>query len=112
MLVFPIVTRKPWGFAILLLNIFLPSSGTFMAAGNAEDKKLMVWGILQLLTLFIGVGVIWSWLTGIMIFMRSEPALDASESPVKAAPTNTAAANQTATKPARKSTKKTGKATA
>lgn len=70
---FPIVTRKPWGLAIMILNFLLPSSGTFMAAGNAEDKRLMVWGILQVLTLFLGIGVLWAWFTGVMIYVRSEP---------------------------------------
>ncbi len=73
---FPIVTRKPWGLAILILNFILPSSGTFIAAGNAEDKRLLVWGILQVLTSFILIGVLWSWITGIMIFARSEAPLE------------------------------------
>lgn len=73
----PIVTRKPWGIVCLVLNILLPGTGTLVAAGNQEDKKYLVFGIVQLLTALIVVGVLWSIVTGIMIFVKSEPPVDA-----------------------------------
>ncbi len=72
----PIVTRKPWGIACLVLNIFLPGTGTLVAAGNQEDKKYLIIGIAQILTTLIIVGALWSIVTGIMIFVKSEPPVD------------------------------------
>ncbi len=72
----PIVTRKPWGLACLVLNIFLPGSGTFVAAGNQENLRYMVYAILQALTFWMLVGWVWSIVTGVMIYMRSEPPVE------------------------------------
>lgn len=73
----PIVTRKPWGIVCLVLNILLPGTGTLVAAGNQEDKKYLIFGIVQLLTALIVVGFLWSIVTGVMIFVKSEPPVDA-----------------------------------
>ncbi len=77
----PIVTRKPWGVACLVLSIFFPGSGALIAAGNAENTKWLVIGILQGVTAFMLVGFVWSWVTGVMIFMKSEPPVEGIEIP-------------------------------
>ncbi len=77
----PIVTRKPWGIACLVLSIFFPGSGALIAAGNAENKKWLVIGILQGVTALIIIGFPWSWVTGVMIFLKSEPPVEGVEIP-------------------------------
>lgn len=72
----PIVTRQPWGLACLILNILLPGSGTFVAAGNQENMRYMVYAILQVLTFWAVVGWVWSVVTGILIYVRSEAPVD------------------------------------
>ncbi len=68
----PIVTRKPWGIICLVLNIFLPGTGTMVAAGNQEDKTYLIFGVIQLLTSILLIGFLWSIVTGVLIFMKSE----------------------------------------
>lgn len=81
----PIVTRRPWGLAILVLNVLLPGSGTFLAAGNQEDMRYMVYAILQVLTFLVIVGWVWSIVTGIMIYVKSEPPVDVEKAAKTAA---------------------------
>ena len=68
----PIVDRKPWGIICLVMNVFFPGTGSLIAAGNMEDIRTFVFGILQMLLTLILIGWLWSIIWGILIFVRSE----------------------------------------
>lgn len=76
----PIVTRKPWGIVILVLNCIpwpgFTGVGTLMAGANQEDQRYLITGAIQtaLAASFLGLIVAWPWsvVSGIRIFLRSE----------------------------------------
>lgn len=67
----PIVRRKPWGIICLIMN-FLPIGGigTMMAASNQENTRWFTYGVIQMVGIFILLP--WSWVSGILIFIKSE----------------------------------------
>ncbi len=67
----PSIKRKPWGIIVLVMNIFLPGSGTMIAAGNMEETRLFVHGLLQALLSIFLVGILWSWIWGVLLFIKS-----------------------------------------
>lgn len=68
----PVVRRKPWGIICLVMNIFLPGTGTMMAASNQEVPRYFVFGLLQLLLFWTVVGWVWSIVVGVLIFVKAE----------------------------------------
>lgn len=74
-MVTPIVTRKPWGIVCLVMNILLPGTGSMIAGGNQEDIRYYVYGVVQLLLAWTLVAWAWSIVLGVLIFLKSEPAV-------------------------------------
>jgi uncharacterized membrane protein YqaE (UPF0057 family) len=64
---------KGLGIILLILNIFFPPIGTFLlgCVGNGCRPKQLLVGILQLLTLGILIGWIWSVWWGILIMEKT-----------------------------------------
>jgi hypothetical protein len=71
----PVVRRKPWGIICLVMSI-IPGVGTMMAASNQENVRWFWSGLAQLvLSLTIvgaAIGVPWSIISGVLIFVKSE----------------------------------------
>ncbi len=68
----PIVRRKPWGIICLVMNIFLPGTGTMMAGSNQENVRYYVYGVLQLLLFWTVAAYVWSVVVGVLILVKSE----------------------------------------
>ena len=68
----PVVPRKPWGVICLVMNILLPGTGTMIAAGNQENTKYFVYGLVQLLTFWTLVTWAWSVVVGVLVLLKSE----------------------------------------
>ncbi|MGB1585480.1 MAG: hypothetical protein ACPHID_00345 [Thermoplasmatota archaeon] len=68
----PVVRRKPWGIICLLMNVFVPGTGTMMAASNQEVPRYFLFGLIQLLTFWTVISYVWSVVMGVLIFVKSE----------------------------------------
>jgi hypothetical protein len=68
----PVVTRKPWGIICLVMNVILPGTGTMIAAGNQEDVKHWVFGLVQMLLFWTVLPWVWSIVWGVLILLKSE----------------------------------------
>lgn len=68
----PIVDRKPWGIICLVMNVLLPGTGSLVAAGNMEDLRTFVIGVLQILLFWTLIVWLWSIVWGVLILLRSE----------------------------------------
>ncbi|CAN0219372.1 unnamed protein product [Ectocarpus sp. 12 AP-2014] len=60
----PPVVRKPLAFVLLVVNIFVPGLGTFIAGFLTCTLKSAFTGVLQLVTAPIVVGWVWSIIWG------------------------------------------------
>lgn len=67
----PSIKRRPWGIIVLVMNVLLPGSGTFIAAGNMEERRLFVHGVLQVVLTVVLVGWLWSIVWGVLLFVKS-----------------------------------------
>lgn len=67
----PSIKRRPWGIICMVMNILLPGSGTFIAAGNMEETRLFTHGVLQVVLTPLLVGWLWSIVWGVLLFTKS-----------------------------------------
>ena len=64
---------EPWHIIILIMNIFISGSGTFISAFCKEKVKcrLIIIGFLQFIFFPIFVGWVWSIAHGFLVFKES-----------------------------------------
>ena len=70
---FPIVS-SPMNYVVLILNLFLPGFGTILMSFYSKpvSKTHIAVGLLQFFTSsFFFLGLIWSWIWGVLILLKS-----------------------------------------
>lgn len=64
---------KGLALVLLILNIFMPSFGTFLSACLGSEFKMsqIIVGLLQLFTVWLVIGWVWSIWWGILIYQKA-----------------------------------------
>jgi hypothetical protein len=76
---------KTHALIVLILNIVIPGLGTFLAGCcfiKQANNNVMIWGVLQFVTLIILVGWVWSIWWGVIYFQKRDKG-ESSEQPPK-----------------------------
>ncbi len=96
--VVPRVPRQPWGVLVLAASFLtFPGMAAMTAAGVARDVNAWTMGLLQFVLFVAGIflvgpvrplgvtlflaAVVWAWAWGVLVFLRSTTAADATAAP-------------------------------